>query len=142
MATTPSTPARSNHGRALSLSRSSSFGTSVYAATPTGPRAVISRFNASSAETRRLSSVVMTSAATFLPAKLSGPAPGAFHVDLNLYDAPDTIDGATLYKMATSNAGTAHFFINPPKRCQDPPQEIKRTEDFTSLKIKRSEFPA
>jgi hypothetical protein len=58
---------------------------------------------------------VITRAATFFPAKLSGPAPGAFQVDLNLYEAPDRTDGAMPHRSAIANAGTAHFFIDPPE---------------------------
>ena len=49
MATTPSTPALSKISRVISLSRICSFGTSVYAAMPTPPWAVISPASASSA---------------------------------------------------------------------------------------------
>src|SRR4051812_8354709 len=42
----------------------------------------------------------MTSATTFLPTKFSGPAPGAFHVDLNF--AAKRIEADAMNKVAAS----------------------------------------
>src|SRR5829696_220167 len=83
----PSTPARSNHPLAASFFLTSSRGMIRYAARPCGPRAVISRASASSADTRRLSSSVMTTAATLRPEKFTCPTPGAFHVEMKSTDA-------------------------------------------------------
>jgi hypothetical protein len=74
-----------------------------YEGTPTSPLSVSSDERPSSDDTLRLSSSLMTSATTFLPAQLTGSRPGAFQVDLNFVLA------------AVSVATTSTAALNAPK---------------------------
>ena len=95
----PATAPRLNHSFAFSVLRSSSRGIIRYAATPLTPLAASSRASASSPEISRFWSSVRTSATTFLPAKPSGAAPGAFQVDLNFAASRIEPDAATTTMM-------------------------------------------
>ena len=72
------------------------------------PRAVSSRLNASSPDTRKESSLEMTRAATFLPLKLRPYASMDFHVDVNLGAASTTaVNEAVSRRTAGNGLGMA-----------------------------------
>jgi len=60
------------------------------------PRAVISRTSDSSPATRNESSFVITSAATFFPAKLTAPASSDLKVEVNLTAAESVATAAAI----------------------------------------------